>query len=381
MKIDYDTLKQFRRTLHANPEVSESEIETAKRVTEFLKNCNPDELITEIGGTGIIATWNSGNEGNEIVFRAELDALPIKEINTFDYASTIEGVSHKCGHDGHATILCGLAKYLSANKTAKGKVRLLFQPAEENGEGAKAMLADEKFKNIQPDYIFALHNLPAYPLHQIVVKENNFTAAVNSIIINLHGKTSHAAEPENGINPALAVAEIITQSIARENNNPEKEDMRVITPVFIELGEKSYGVSAGDASVHLTLRCLDNTHLRQLEKDIETLSKAIAVRYNLKIDFEYTQTFFANVNDKSATALVKQSAMKNNLAITERSYPFKWGEDFGLFTTKFKGCMFGLGAGENTPALHNPDYDFPDALLETGVRIFSGIIDQLNTNN
>lgn len=381
MKIDYDTLKQFRRTLHANPEVSESEIETAKRVTEFLKNCNPDELITDIGGTGIIATWDSGKEGNEIVFRAELDALPIQEINTFDYASTIEGVSHKCGHDGHATILCGLAKYLSENKTTQGKVRLLFQPAEENGEGAKAMLADKKFQNIQPDYIFALHNLPAYPLHEIVVKENSFTAAVNSIIINLHGKTSHAAEPENGINPALAVAEIITHSIAGENNNPEKEDMRVITPVCIELGEKSYGVSAGEANVHLTLRCLDNTHLRQLEKEIETLSKAIAERYNLKIDFEYTQTFFANVNDKSATAIVKKSALKNNLSVTERSYPFKWGEDFGLFTTKFKGCMFGLGAGENTPSLHNPDYDFPDALIETGVRIFSGIIDQLNTNN
>lgn len=381
MKIDYDTLKQFRRTLHAYPEVSGNEIETAKRVTEFLKNCTPDELITDIGGTGIIATWNSGKAGNEIVFRAELDALPIQEINTFDYSSTIEGVSHKCGHDGHATILCGLAKYLSENKPVKGKVRLLFQPAEENGEGAKAMLADEKFKNIQPDYIFALHNLPAYPLHEIVVKENSFTAAVNSIIINLHGKTSHAAEPENGFNPALAVAEIITQSIGKENNNPEKEDMRVITPVFIELGEKSYGVSAGDASVHLTLRCLDNTHLRQLEKDIEILSKAIAAKHNLKIDFEYTQTFFANVNDKSATAIVKKSALKNNLSITERSYPFKWGEDFGLFTTKFKGCMFGLGSGENTPALHNPDYDFPDALIETGVRIFSGIIDQLNTNN
>lgn len=381
MKIDYDTLKQFRRTLHAYPEVSGNEIETAKRVTEFLKNCTPDELITDIGGTGIIATWNSGKAGNEIVFRAELDALPIQEINTFDYSSTIEGVSHKCGHDGHATILCGLAKYLSENKPVKGKVRLLFQPAEENGEGAKAMLADEKFKNIQPDYIFALHNLPAYPLHEIVVKENSFTAAVNSIIINLHGKTSHAAEPENGFNPALAVAEIITQSIGKENNNPEKEDMRVITPVFIELGEKSYGVSAGDASVHLTLRCLDNTHLRQLEKDIEILSKAIAAKHNLKIDFEYTQTFFANVNDKSATAIVKKSALKNNLSITERSYPFKWGEDFGLFTTKFKGCMFGLGSGENTPALHNPDYDFSDALIETGVRIFSGIIDQLNTNN
>ncbi|MGI8893871.1 MAG: amidohydrolase [Bacteroidia bacterium] len=371
-------LKELRKELHKNPELSGSEKETSERIKLFLQQCNPDEIINEVGGYGIIATWNSGNKGEEILLRAELDALPIDEINDFEHKSQVAAISHKCGHDGHSAILCGVAKYLSLNTLKKGKVRLLFQPAEENGEGAKAMLQDEKFNSITPGYIFALHNLPGYPLHSVVLKENIFTASVSSIIINLQGKTSHAAEPEHGINPAIAVAEILKESIAKENNNPEREDMRVITPVYIELGEKAYGVSAGKASVHLTLRCWTDEFLNQLEKVIESLSTNIAEKYLLKVSFEYTQRFHANINDAAALNVIRNAAKINNINLIERSYPFKWGEDFGLFTTRFRGCMFGLGAGEECPALHNPDYDFPDELIESGVKIFTGIINEFN---
>ncbi|HNQ60754.1 MAG TPA: amidohydrolase [Bacteroidia bacterium] len=379
--IDYDLLKRFRREIHAFPEISGGEKETARKVLGFLKNCSPDEIITDIGGYGIVATWDSGVEGPEIIFRAELDALPIEEINTFDYKSAINGVSHKCGHDGHSTILCGLAKYLSVNKNSKGKVRLIFQPAEENGEGAKAMLEDEKFKGVEPDFIFALHNLPGYPMSKVVVKDNTFTAAVNSIIIHLTGKTSHAAEPEHGLNPALAVAEIIQGSMALANNYPDKEDMRVITPVYMDLGTKDYGISAGVATVHLTIRCWNDEYLRKLEEDIIKLSEQISKKHKLSVKFDFTQTFHANINNSLAAEKVRKAAKKLDLSLDERQFPFKWGEDFGLFTSRFKGCMFGLGAGENMPALHNPDYDFPDELIETGVKIFIGIMHEVLLNN
>lgn len=373
--VNYEELKQFRRILHSNPEISGMEKETSARIIEFLKKCAPDEIITGIGGYGIVATWDSGINGEEIAFRSELDALPIEEINEFDYKSTKAGASHKCGHDGHSTILCGLAQWLSINKIPRGKVKLVFQPAEENGEGARAMLADEKFASVKPDFIFALHNLPGYPLSEVVIKDTIFTAAVNSIIINLYGKTSHAAEPEHGINPALAVSDILREGILKENNRPEKEDMRVITPVYVELGEKAYGISAGKASVHFTIRCWNDQNLRQLEQDIQQLAVKTAEKYGLKVEFEYTQTFHANLNDVSATNMVRAAAASKKYVITERTYPFKWGEDFGLFTSLYKGCMFGLGAGEHLPALHNPDYDFPDELIETGVNLFSGIIE------
>lgn len=375
--VNYKELKQFRRILHSNPEISGMEKETSARIIEFLKKCGPDEIITGVGGYGIVATWDSGINGEEIAFRSELDALPIDEINEFDHKSINAGASHKCGHDGHSTILCGLAQWLSINKIPRGKVKLVFQPAEENGEGARAMLGDEKFATVKPDFIFALHNLPGYPLSEVVIKDTIFTAAVNSIIINLYGKTSHAAEPEHGINPALAVSDILRESILMENNRPEKEDMRVITPVYVELGEKAYGISAGKASVHFTIRCWNDQNLRQLEQDIEQLAVKTAEKHGLKVEFEYTQTFHANLNDVSATNMVRAAVASKKYAITERTYPFKWGEDFGLFTSLYKGCMFGLGAGENIPALHNPDYDFPDELIETGVNLFSGIIEEI----
>jgi metal-dependent amidase/aminoacylase/carboxypeptidase family protein len=197
------------------------------------------------------------------------------------------------------------------------------------------------------------------------------------MIINLYGKESHAAEPEQGINPALAVSEILRDCLAMSNNNDEDDDMRVITPVCIELGEKAYGISAGNASIHFTLRCWNDKNLQRLEKEIESVCKKISGDMGLKTGFEYLQTFHASDNDPEAVDLVRKAANTLRLSVIEKKYPFKWGEDFGLFTSRFKGCMFGLGAGENIPALHNPDYDFPDELIVTGVNMYTEIIKQL----
>jgi amidohydrolase len=370
----------LRKKLHQFPEVSENEKETSKTLYQFIKAYHPQEVIYPIGGYGILATWDSGKEGPEVLFRGDMDALPIQEVSTFEYQSKNQGVAHMCGHDGHSAILCGLAMQLNHQPPQSGKVHLLFQPAEENGMGAKAILNDPKFERINPDFVFALHNLPGYPLHQIVLKEGAFTCAVNSIVIRLKGKTSHAAEPEHGINPAIAMTEIMQQVLKKNNNDIEQDDMRVITPIFVKLGAKDYGISAGEASIHFTLRCLNNVQLEALENEIMELSKKIAHEHQLEVDIAFTQSFSANMNNSEAVEMVRKAAHKNKLSISERNYPFKWGEDFGLFTTKFKGCMFGIGSGENCPALHNPDYDFPDEIIETAVHVFVGIIGEITEN-
>ena len=190
------SLISLRKTLHKYPEVSLDEKETAKRIISFLENYPPDEIKTEVGETGILAIYKGAKPGKTVLFRCELDALPIEEINTFEHKSTIEGVSHKCGHDGHMAILCGLATQLHLQRPETGNVVLLFQPAEEDGRGAVRVYADPKFKSLKPDFVFALHTLPRYNQNQIVVKNNTFTCAVNSIIIKLKGRTSHAGEPE-----------------------------------------------------------------------------------------------------------------------------------------------------------------------------------------
>ncbi|MDN4166088.1 amidohydrolase [Cytophagales bacterium LB-30] len=369
-------LAAFRKELHQHPEVSGQERETAQRIIHFLEKLNPQELITSLGGTGVLATFGGKEAEPEILLRCELDALPIQEINTFAHASQSRGVSHKCGHDGHMAVLCGVAEWLSQQKNLHGKVHLLFQPAEENGEGAKAVLADSRFQ-LSPDWVFAFHNLPGYPLGQVVYREGTFTAAVNSLIFRFTGKTSHAAEPEHGINPAFAIAEILQKLDSLSLNDPSNVDMRVISVVHVSVGEEAYGISAGAGELHLTLRCWDDERLRKLENDVKALVHEVAKAQKNQVETSETQTFFANTNDAQAAQLVEKACVEKALDSYKRPYPFKWGEDFGLFTNQFRGCMFGIGAGEDCPALHNPDYDFPDAIIPVGVQAFTGIIQTL----
>jgi len=372
-----EELIQLRQELHKYPEVSGNEKETAKRVLDFLLKYKPNEVITNLGGNGILAIYKGNETGKSVLFRCELDALPIQEINTFKYKSSIDRVSHKCGHDGHMAISCGLAKMLHENPLEKGTVMLLFQPAEEDGSGAKAVMADSKFKNIKPDFAFALHNLPGFPLHQIIVKENAFTCAVNSIIIQLEGKTSHAGEPENGINPALAIAEIIQVFNSKIQAVLSAENYCLITPIHINMGEKAYGISAGYGEVHFTVRSDSNAFMQKTENDLENIVSKIAEKYNLKVNMQWTEKFQANENNKEAVNYIRKLAAKLELSVLEKELPFTFGEDFGLITQHFKGAMFGLGSGESTPSLHNPDYDFPDEIMQTGVSLFYQITKEI----
>lgn len=370
-------LVELRHWLHANPEISGDEKNTSARVADFLRKLSPDQLITEIGGHGIMAMFNSGNPGPTVLFRADMDALPIPETNEFTHRSKNDGVSHKCGHDGHTTILCGLAERLSEQKTGTGKVYLLFQPAEETGEGAAKIEQDPKF-DINPDYVFALHNLPGYESGHIIVRDGLFSAAVNSMVIKLTGKTAHAAEPEFGFNPANAISEIISFANELNHNVPADENFQLVTPVHINMGSMAYGISAGEAELHYTLRCWNNENLRKLETLLIDRSGSIAAAHGLQCTREFTQTFFANNNNPEANDLVRLSATQNNMVIEEKSTPFKWAEDFGYFTSKYPGCMFGLGAGKDQPALHNPDYDFPDSIISSGINIFHSIIKNIS---
>jgi amidohydrolase len=372
-----EELIQLRQELHKYPEVSGNEKETAKRVLDFLLKYKPNEVITNLGGNGILAIYKGNETGKSVLFRCELDALPIQETNTFKYKSSIDGVSHKCGHDGHMSISCGLAKMLHENPLEKGTVMLLFQPAEEDGSGAKAVMEDSKFKNIKPDFAFALHNLPGFPLHQIIVKENAFTCAVNSIIIQLEGKTSHAGEPENGINPALAIAEIIQVFNSKIQAVLSAENYCLITPIHINMGEKAYGISAGYGEVHFTVRSDSNAFMQKTENDLENIVSKIAEKYNLKVNMQWTEKFQANENNKEAVNYIRKLAAKLELSVLEKELPFTFGEDFGLITQHFKGAMFGLGSGESTPSLHNPDYDFPDEIMQTGVSLFYQITKEI----
>ena len=372
-----NNLIKFRKRIHKYPEIAGNEKNTAKMVVAFAKKFKPDKIIQKIGGYGIAVIFEGKNKGPVVLIRCELDALPITETNKFNFRSTKKNVSHKCGHDGHMTIVSGLIPLLSKNKISKGKVILLYQPSEETGEGAKRILEDKKFQSIKPDFVFALHNLPGFEKNNILIRKNVFASASKGMIIKLKGKTSHAAEPEKGINPSLAVAEII-QSLSFLSNKLNKvKDFILITPIHAKIGEPAFGTSAGYAEVMFTLRSFKNKDMNILTKEAVKTVDTISKKYKLKKEINFTEIFPVTVNDEKCTGLIKDSAKENKLKVRSLKKPFKWSEDFGHFTGQFRGAIFGLGAGINQPALHNPDYDFSDEIIETGINIFYTIIKKI----
>lgn len=371
------TVLDLRHTLHANPSLSNKEQDTALIIKKFLEQHSPTEIIEGIGGAGLAAVYQFPNKGKTVAIRCELDALPIEEENCFDYKSKTKGVSHKCGHDGHMAIVSSLAIWLKNQSFGSGKVVLLFQPAEETGEGAKRVIEDKKFHNLNIDYVFALHNIPKEPMHHIIFMDSGFSAEVQSVIIKLKGKESHASEPENGINPALGLAEMI-QKISQFNiANESDSKFALLTPVHINMGQKSYGISPANGELHYTLRTWNTPKMEDLKSMLINLAKSICDKHNLMLELEWLEYFPASLVDVESNLLILQAAKANDFTIRERKAPFKFGEDFGWFSKKYKTALFGIGAGESTPALHNPDYDFPDELISTGASMFKSIISSI----
>lgn len=370
-----NALLALRHELHQHPELSGQENETARRIIQFVQLLNPSQILSGLGGTGVAVVFDFGNGGPTLLFRSELDALPIQEINTFGYRSGTPGISHKCGHEGHSTILAGLAQWLSEATFASGRVILLFQPAEETGKGAKAVLDDPRFRELRPDYVFSLHNLPGFPMHEVIWVEGQFSPTVQSMAIRLFGKESHASEPENGVNPAMAIAELVQAFARYVVADPARPDFTLITPVHLLVGQPDYGISAGYGEAHFTLRCWQTTGMDALVSSLQQELSDICNRHGLRSAVDWFDYFPTTINNAFCNEQIVQSAQRAGVSLTKRPMPFKFGEDFGWLTQAYPGAMFGLGAGLDTPALHNPDYDFPDELIETGVRVFRGIVE------
>lgn len=373
----FSKIKELRKKLHKNPELSGHEINTAKRIRDFIQTHGCTNIIENIGGDGLAAIYSYPEKGPTIMIRCELDALLIAEENTFDHRSINKGVSHKCGHDGHMAIVAGLIFWLKQQSFKSGEVILLFQPAEETGEGAYKMSADESFKSLKPDYIFALHNIPGEPLHTIITAKHNFSATVQSLAIYLKGKESHAAEPENGSNPTLAISEIISEFNHLNISNPQSETFRILTPIHMSMGQKSYGVSSGTGELHYTLRTWSEDAMQKLKAELNKIVTHIAKDHGLKYTLEWFEYFPAIINDNTCNEFITNAAKANGFEHIENPYLFKFGEDFGWFSQNYKAAMFGLGAGVDTPALHHADYDFPDEIIETGIKMFTTIIKQI----
>ncbi len=368
-------LSQLRRELHQNPEIAGEEKDTAKRIIDFFKGHNSHQVITNIGGHGLAIIYKGKEPGPTTLIRCELDGLPIEEDHDLKYKSKIHGKSHTCGHDGHMAIVSGLGPHLSKHPIKRGKVVLLYQPAEETGEGANLIINDPKFKKIKPDFAFALHNLPGYPLNEIIMKKDAFAAASKGMIIKLKGRTSHAAHPEAGNSPAEAMSKII---VALQAFPKSMDSFALVTVVHAVLGEIAFGTTPGKVTIRATLRSYDDKTMESLTQFSEKIAKIIAKEYKLGISIKYTECFDSIVNDEKAWEYANKAAKTLGLKIKHIRHPFRWSEDFGHFSSHTKTLLFGIGAGKKQPQLHEPNYDFPDEIIPTGVQMFTQIIAQLN---
>lgn len=367
-------LTDWRRALHRRPELSGAEALTARAFVEALAPTAPDRVLTGLGGHGVAAVYGTA-PGPTVMIRAELDALPIVETGTAPWVSETPGVAHLCGHEGHLTILLGLAQTLARRRPATGRVILLGQPAEENGAGAAAVLADPRFAEIAPDWAFALHNFPGAPLGECWLKPGPMNCASVGLKITLQGRTSHASEPDKGLSPGPALARLIPALAALGPGGALTRDFRLVTITHARLGEPAFGISPGQAELWATLRTLTDAPMSALRAEAVALARKDAG--DLALTLTWHDDFAACTNDPEATAHLAHAIRAEGMAVAEGTLPMRASEDFGRFGAVAKSAMFCLGAGETHPPLHAPDYDFPDALIAPGVRVFSRVIADL----
>jgi metal-dependent amidase/aminoacylase/carboxypeptidase family protein len=266
-----------------------------------------------------------------------------------------------------------LVYHFAKEPPKKGKLYLLFQPSEENGQGAIAVLKDPEFKKIDYDRAYAFHNIPGFKLGELYWRDTNFTAGVRSLIFRFKGFSSHAAEPEKATSPQALLAKAMQEIEKLAKPNWESEDFSQISLVHAKLGEAAYGISPGEGELHYTIRAWQGEILEELETKIHDQLAEWAEADKLQMETESLEEFWPNYNQVEANKLLVACADAQGLPHHQLKEAFRWGEDFGLFLKDKEGALFGMGAGEEHKVLHHPDYDFPDAILKPTIELFKSL--------
>lgn len=373
-EADLAALVAFRHALHRAPEVSGAEAATARAVAEALPG--PDLLVTGLGGHGVAAVYAGAGPGPTLMLRAELDALPIPELTGLPHASRVPGKGHLCGHDGHMAILLGVAQQLARRRPARGRVVLMFQPAEETGAGAAAVLADPAFAALAPDWAFAIHNLPGLPLGVAHLPVGPANCASCGLRIALTGRTAHAAQPELGLSPAPALARLVPALAGLGRGGEVGPGFSLATITHLRLGEPAFGIAPSEGEIWVTLRAMDDAGLEAMLRRAEALARAEAGAAGLVLALERHDHFAACANDAAAAGHLARALAAAGLRV-EPGAPMRASEDFGRFRAAAPTAMAFVGAGADHPPLHAGGYDFPDALIAPMVRMWAALVGEV----
>ncbi|MDH4582622.1 amidohydrolase [Pseudomonas sp. BN415] len=369
-------LVEWRHHLHRNPEIGFEEVNTSDFVADALQAMGL-EVHRGIGGTGLVANLSVGNSPAAIGIRADMDALLIHEAAPErSHASCIKGKMHACGHDGHMAMVLGAAELLSARRDFNGTVRFIFQPAEEHGRGAKAMMADGLFERFPVDAIYGAHNMPGIPAGHIGTRAGGIMASEDNFVIRIKGKGTHAARPHMGIDPMVVGAEIILalQTIVSRNLDPS-------LPAVISCTEFITDGIRNAIPTHVTIKGDTRSYSPEVQQLLEhrmrEISEGICAIHGAACEFEYTHEFVPTVNWAANTAIAVEAARNvvGSASLDADVQPVMISEDFGAFIQKVPGCFVFIGNGasgqDGAVPLHNATYDFNDAILATGARYFA----------
>ena len=359
----------LRHHIHAHPELAFEEFNTSDLVAEQLAGWGY-AVHRGLGGTGVVGTLRRGSSDKVIGLRADMDALPIHETTGLPYSSTVAGKMHACGHDGHTAILLAAARHLAGDMAFDGTVHLIFQPAEEGLGGGRKMIEDGLFERFPCDAIFALHNMPGFPVGKIGFKGGSFMASSDTVLISVVGKGGHGSAPHLSADPVLAAAHIILALQTIVSRNVDPRDMAVISVGAIHAGDAP-NVIPGQVDMKLSVRAFRPEVRAMLRERITEVVNAQAATLGVRAEIDYRWRYPALVNDVAATEFARQVAADwlGEDGLLHDLQPLTGSEDFSFMLEKCPGSYFIVGNGEGDShgtggcMVHNPGYDFNDAIL------------------
>ncbi|MFZ4408103.1 MAG: M20 aminoacylase family protein [Paracraurococcus sp.] len=368
-------LTAIRQDLHAHPELGMTEHRTAALVAEKLEAWGI-EVHRGVGGTGVVGVLRSGRGNRAIGLRADMDALPLEELNDIPYRSTVPGKMHACGHDGHTTMLLGAARYLAETKNFDGIVHFIFQPGEEGCGGALAMLEDGLFERFPCDAIYGMHNRPGMPVGEYAIRSGPTAAGGAFFDITVTGKGSHGARPEASIDPVLTACHIATalQSIVSRTINPR--DPAVISITKVQGGD-AYNVIPETATIAGTARFFSRDVAAQIEAGLARMAEGVAAGFGATATLDWRLIFAPTVNDAEQTEAyaAAAAALVGEAKVARDKPPGMGSEDFSFMMEKVPGAYIHLGNGEGAQ-VHNPRYQFNDAAIPYGSALYAQVVEQ-----
>lgn len=365
-------LTTMRRDFHRDPELGFDEHRTKAKVADYLR-----KLGLEVHeGAGVVGVLRSGNGNRAIGLRADIDALPITENSTHDYISENNGVMHACGHDGHTTMLLGAAETLVKDPDFDGTVVFIFQPNEELGLGAKAMLDDGFLQDHPIDEVYAIHNLPNTPLGQVSTRIGQICASESIFEIKVAGQGGHASMPQTGVEAITVGAEIVTslQTIVSRKLAPGAGAVVSVTE-FLTDGQRN--VLPSNATLKGDVRAKRPQDREDIERFMRQIAHGVATAHGARADLTFDNEFMETINAAEPTHAVVRAAKKAGLDAIANRPSMSFSEDFAQFSDAVPGCFFLLGNGESGPhakPLHAADYDFNDALLPIGANLWATLV-------